>query len=220
MRKAQHHICIDIETIPGPVPPSMDEIEAPGNYKDAAKIEAYKIGKQQDAWAKQALDPLACRVVCIGLAVDDGEAISIIHEDERDTIEELSFVVAKITAQGSITWIGHNAAGFDMLILKLRALKYGYRHLAASINLDRYRGNVEDTMLMAGFGYGKYAKLDALASFFGLPTKTGHGSEVWGLWQAGEFDRIAEYCRHDVALTRDVWRMLSGLPVEVAECDY
>lgn len=219
MRKAQYHIVVDIETVPGPVPPSLEEIEAPANYKDPSKIEAYKIGKQYELWGKQALDPLACQVVCIGLAAGDDEPSALIgrpSSGEEDLIRGLSSVTESYRREGSITWIGHNAAGFDLPILKLRALKYGFRELANSINLDRYKGNVEDTMLMAGLGYGKYASLDAMAKFFGLPSKSGHGSDVWDWWQAGEFVRIAAYCCDDVALTRDLWRVLSGLPVKVA----
>lgn len=54
--------------------------------------------------------------------------------------------------------------------------------------------------------------LNRLAAFLGLPGKTEglSGAKVFDAWQAGEIDQIARYCMGDVALSRDVWRIMAG----------
>ena len=59
-------IFIDIETIPSETMPSLDDLQAPANYKDEAKIKAWKEANQVEAWKKQALNSMQGRIICIG----------------------------------------------------------------------------------------------------------------------------------------------------------
>lgn len=51
--------------------------------------------------------------------------------------------------------------------------------------------------------------LDDLAKFLGIEGKTAgmDGSQVFDYWQAGRVNEVAEYCRRDVELTRNLWAM-------------
>jgi predicted PolB exonuclease-like 3'-5' exonuclease len=52
--------------------------------------------------------------------------------------------------------------------------------------------------------------LDRLCRVLGLEGKTGmSGADVWPAVQAGKMDEIASYCRHDVAITRSVYKRLT-----------
>jgi hypothetical protein len=44
---------------------------------------------------------------------------------------------------------------------------------------------------------GSWVSLDELLAANGLPVKTGSGVDAVAWWAAGEYDRVAEYCRQD-----------------------
>lgn len=138
---------IDIETIPGPSKPSPADVSVPASYKKPESIKAYQQNNVETEWRKQSLHPLKGRILCVGWAVDDGPVDTAVFEDEVRLMSMLSRVVE---SQKTLTWFGHNVAGFDLPWIKLRAVKYGFDHLANSIRIDRYRGNYVDTMELAG----------------------------------------------------------------------
>lgn len=196
-------VTLDIETIPGPNRPSPESIKAPANYKDPAKIRAYQEEAVEDEWRKQALHPLQGRIVCIGYAVDDQPVRIIQTETEQVMLTLLSADLKTQLGHDLLTWVGHNVADFDLQWLRLRAIKYGLTWLQQNIRLDRYKGNYFDTMAEMGAWNQRYRLIDAL-EFFGLPSKPDgmDGSKVFDLWQAGEMDKITEYCRNDVEIER------------------
>lgn len=97
---------VDIETIPGAVPPAMiwpcdpdiANLKAPSNYKDEAKIEewlksaecraleTFDKGLQQAKenveanWAAESINPLKGRILCIGAAIND-EPVQVFCHD-------------------------------------------------------------------------------------------------------------------------------------------
>lgn len=207
-------IYIDIETFASPTPPSPDEIQAPANYKDPAKIAAYQQEKVDEAWRKQALDSMQGQIVCIGYAIENGPVKTItVGEDadnEREAMKMLGTDAETIRTMDTLEWIGHNFQGFDGVWLRRKAIKYGLAELARSINLDRYRGNVHDTMLMwSPHDPRDRVSLDKVAEYLCLGSKNGNGAMVHDLWLAGRRKEIAEYCRHDVELTRAVYKHLA-----------
>lgn len=207
-------IYIDIETRVGNGKPDPSSIKAPGNYKDPDKIAAYQAAAVDDEWRKQALQPLNGRLACIGFAIEEEPARCVIGLEEKQVLAEFVNVLRTVhdnlpAGAQTITWIGHNIAEFDLLWLRLRALKYGMFWLAKNINLDRYRGNFQDTMLMSGTWSNKF-RLDDLCRFFGLDGKPDgmDGSKVHDLWQAGKYADIVEYCKQDVEQVRALHEIL------------
>ena len=211
------NVFIDIETIPGPVPPSPESIQAPANYKDPEKIKAYCENAVQDEWRKESMLSHRGRVLCIGWAVDDEEVHSVlIGGDERDLFTvfwaSLSHDLPRESVR-SLTWVGFNLKTFDLNWLRHRAVKYGLKSLAAQLPADRYPRNVFDLRdWWNGADYQGKGKLEEIAAFFGLPGKTDgvDGSKVFGFWQAGRLAEIAEYCRQDVEVTRALYQRIMG----------
>ncbi len=214
------NITIDLETIPSPTRPAPSDIKAPANYKDPEKIAAYQAAGVEDEWRRQALHPLKGRILCIAWAIEDEEPRVIGPGDRDESGLVRAFATALYGAMpvnertyplSSVRWIGHNVSEFDLVWLKLRALKYRSTWLAGCINLDRYKGNFEDTMQLMG-GYRDKFSLDDACRFFGLGGKTEglDGSKVCDFWQAGKYETIAAYCKDDVRLARALYRALKN----------
>ena len=67
---------------------------------------------------------------------------------------------------------------------------------------------MQDTMHMWA-GDRDRISLDKLCKVLGLTGKgITNGADVWPLAQAGRFEEIADYCRHDVEITREAWRRM------------
>ena len=201
-------IFLDIETIPSPEKPSLDDIEAPANYKDLDKIQKYKEDSQMREWAKQALHPLKGRIFCIGYAVDDEPPDVIYSTDEKEMIEQ---VTSLLMGHSHFRLIGHNIIDFDAQFLFCRAVKYG----SALRELIMYsKGDVKDTIKMfAGISYDKTNRysLKDIASFLGIPCKSEmDGSMVFDYYRNGRFDEIKEYCKEDINVVREVYYKLIG----------
>ena len=68
------YVVLDLETVAvSEAAEYLDTIEAPSNYKDPAKIDAYLDAKRKDLLAKAALDIDLARIVAIGYAASMGE---------------------------------------------------------------------------------------------------------------------------------------------------
>src|SRR5687767_14006124 len=64
-------IVVDIETVASPdVEALLDPVKAPSNYKDAAKIAAYKSEKLAELVSKAGLEADLCEVVAVGWWVE------------------------------------------------------------------------------------------------------------------------------------------------------
>lgn len=169
-------VYIDIETIPGPVQPSLESIQAPANYKDPEKIAAYKQGAVEDEWRKEALLSHRGRILCIGWAVDDEETKCVVNVGGEDvTMEsfwsELNASLPRESAC-SVRWVGFNVTTFDLQWLRHRAVKYGLRELAYQLPADRYPRNVFDIRSWwLGPDYQGKGKLEDIAAFFGIEGK-------------------------------------------------
>ena len=209
---------IDIETIVADpwTPPTMPIFAAGANLKDPAKI-AEAIAAKEAAWtgdlpelhAKTALSSMEGRLLCIGFAVGNYSPSMVYAPDDPGSM--LDALMEAAIDNGP--WVGHNIKGFDLPWLFRLALRL--RHPIASIIPWRKWGDgVEDTMELWSLTNPRegYTKLDTIARFLGLGSKTEgmDGREVWPAYQRGEHDRIRTYCAQDVALTRDVHRVIRG----------
>lgn len=104
-----------------------------------------------------------------------------------------------------VTW---NGRGFDCLVLKLRAMMHGIsagNWYTSGTRHDGYTARYSadwhcDLMeVLADHGAGTRMGLDDVAHAIGLPGKVGgHGSEVAGMVERGELERVRGYCEGDV----------------------
>ena len=217
-----HQITIDIETIPGPVMPSIEELmeNAPGNMKKPETIRAWAEENQIELYRKQALDSMQGEILAVGWAYNGDKPTCHIRGEGVDEYELLEMVqeaivpTAKMQRGLAPTWVGHNVKNFDLPWLWRKCIKYGLYELARVIPRGRYPKDVEDTMELWAIDYKDHVSLSKIAAFLGLGGKTNglDGSKVYDAWKAGEYDRIAEYCMGDVELTREIHaKMRAGM---------
>jgi hypothetical protein len=116
-----------------------------------------------------------------------------------------------------VTW---NGRGFDLPVLALRGLRFG-------LNFNwyyrgegyRYRfseeGHLDLADVISDHGAARMTSLDGAARLIGLPGKDGvDGSQVEGLYHAGQIEVLRLYCLSDVAQTAFLflrYRLVAGL---------
>lgn len=208
-------IYIDIETIPTQDTAMQDYIlngiKAPGNYKDEAKIAAYIEEAKAEALDKCGLDGAANHIICIGVAIDDHAPVSFYakkYQEEKKALQEFyAYLYENLMPQGNI-FVGHNVSGFDLKVIRQRSMIHGIKSIV-SIPFDSKPWDLNPYDTMVQWDSKNFIKLEKLALAFGIKTKkTMDGSEVYKAWQNGMHDQIADYCKNDVALTREVYKKM------------
>jgi predicted PolB exonuclease-like 3'-5' exonuclease len=115
-----------------------------------------------------------------------------------------------------VTW---NGRSFDLPVLLLRALRHGVSFPWYYQERDyRYRysqdGHLDLCDFLADHGAARMTSLSGAARLVGLPGKDGvDGSQVEGLYHAGQLEALRQYCLSDVVQTAFVflrYRMLVG----------
>ena len=128
-------------------------------------------------------------------------------------------------AYGRPTLVSFNGRGYDIPVLELAAYRYGYP-VPAWFNVEartyeqarnRYNSlaHLDLLDLLSNFGASRISGgLNLLANLIGKPGKSGvDGSQVQGMYEAGEVIAINDYCRCDVLDTYFVFlrtRVLLG----------
>ena len=152
-----------------------------------------------------ALDWSTGRIVCIGLLFMEGVSeveLCLAGPNERAVLGDFW---SAIRPDDRI--IGHNVLAFDLPYIRARSVACQVQP-SRSFDLRRYStGPVYDTMqVWANWDRQRYPKLEILAAIFGFDGKSGGGAEVSEWFEAGDWERIKQYCIQDVRLTRDVYR--------------
>jgi len=161
---------------------------------------------------KGALSAASGRIVCICLLIDDGHYVveeCLIEPDESKIVTRFWDLVFT----GDV-FIGHNAFGFDLPLIRQRSWALGVRP-SRRVDLRRfYTNDVIDTMeTWSNWGTTKHLSLAKLGEVLGIGQKTGHGADVGEWWANDELNRIVEYCRQDVRLTYEVFHKLMFKPL-------
>lgn len=211
---------LDIETVPTTDAEKIAEIAAtitcPGNITKAESIAAWEAEKKpklvEEAVAKTSFSGAYGKVCCIGWAWGDSEPESAMFP-VRGEVETICDAFIRITEDapqyGLTTIVGHYVANFDLRFLMQRAIVLGIP-MPSWFPRDPkpWAKDVFDTMA-AWSGPRDSISLDNLCKVLGIPGKDGvDGSMVAGMWQRGEYDAIASYCRDDVERVRNVHRKM------------
>lgn len=115
--------------------------------------------------------------------------------------------------------VTYNGRSFDLPVIVMRSLCHAISLPWYYRDRDiRYRysedGHLDLCDWLADHGATRAGKLDALARLIGLPGKIGvDGSQVEGLYHAGQLESIQKYCLADVAQTALLFlrfRLLQG----------
>lgn len=192
-----------------------------------AKIGPSRAEPEGDAaWRKTSFNGARGRVLCIGAAAGDEEPV-VFHGDEDHTLHRfyqwLSDAYRLNAGTLRPTLVGHNIIGFDLRFLLHRSIINGIQPPmwmpfdARPWDVDR----VYDTMTQWA-GAGNRISLDNLAQALGLAGKQGiDGSMVYDMWAEGRIDEIAEYCKDDVRITRDIYRRMTfaTAPMQLPETE-
>lgn len=203
-------LAIDLETIANPA--MMDflpPVQAAGNLKDPAKIEADIDAKQKKQIAEMGLDPTLNLICCAGWHTKEGSN-SIVLEDKSPEAEKkllLSFWEAMIQYD---VFVGYNSRAFDLRCLLLHGMEHGIR---PSVNIDKSRYNrigsnhVDLRPILAGEGQFAKGKLDFFCNKYLQTGKTEDidGSRVQDYWDMGLSQDVAFYCENDAKLTYELY---------------
>lgn len=215
-------ITFDLETIPSQLPWVREycakTVSPPKTLKKPETIQAWWDNDYaealDDAVDKMGFDGGSCHIVSFGVAIGDQPAVSFDVADIRDEADQIAAALKYIDDNTDLfgrVFVGHNIAGFDMRVVRQRLITLGMRLPDAwPFFAKPWDNNPYDTMVQWGGGRD-FIKLDRLARAFGIKGKEGmDGSQVYGAWQAGRIAEIGEYCRADVEMTREVYKVMTG----------
>ncbi len=163
----------------------------------------------------------ACKPVVIGVLWLDEDLtckrIGTIGEDKDEAGMLIDF--ADFMSQRRPHLVTWNGRSFDLPVLALRALRHGISFPWYYRDRDyRYRystdGHLDLCDFLSDHGAAKMTSLDGAARTIGLSGKDGvDGSQVEGLFHAGQIEALRHYCLSDVAQTAFLflrYRLLVG----------
>jgi predicted PolB exonuclease-like 3'-5' exonuclease len=187
MGTPQAHLVLDIETIPDPELPRLDESDRvpPPPHNQIVTLGCLLLE-----------DYVPRRLGVVGEGKSEGEMLT----DFAQWLDSKQPTV--------VTW---NGRGFDMPVITSRAFRHGLSMPWWFKDRNtRYRYSSEghfDLMdFLADFGATKNARLDAYAKLAGFPGKVGvDGSQVAPMVHAGRIDEVNSYCLCDVAQTAAIF---------------
>ena len=206
-------LAIDIETVPLAssleAKYSIDEHAPPANYKSDEAISGWhtiNATKWQAGLTKRAsLSPRLGRVVSIQYCSGDAPHSDVAHDEGAERHILRNFWEMLRTHQQIATW---NGKGFDFPFLLMRSAING---VAPSVEVPLYQQRYQNTphfdvkhavlggdVRQAGEGLSEWLQA------FGMETKSGHGSEVHGMVQRGEWDALKTYGEQDAKGTYDL----------------
>jgi hypothetical protein len=143
--------------------------------------------------------------------------IGVIGEgkDERGMLEDFSQFVLRWQPD----LVTYNGRSFDLPVLALRSLRHGVPMAWYYKGRVRHRyteeGHLDLCDMLSDHGAARSMSLDSVARLIGLPGKIGvDGSQVEGLWKAGQLELIKSYCLADVAQTALLFlrfRLIQGM---------
>jgi len=205
---------IPCQTLPQELKPEFDRDTVKiGSLKDVAKIdEKINAAKQEfdeGLDKKMSLDPDLCEVVCFA-------ATPPIHwfgyPDEQIVKEAWLFI--ERTYLDHTPLISYNGIGFDLPVLWHNAMRLNIP-VSAQMYSDltkKYDNHYHyDLMqILSGWDRTRWKPLDFYLKLFDIGEKSGEGSEIYGWWQAGEYDKIIEHCKQDVMMTAKLFERLTN----------
>lgn len=225
MEKIKHvnEVTFDAETVPNTTKKVKDylkqSISPPGNIKKAESIE--KWWKEtaplvlEEKLAKGGLDGAFGHIICIGYKINDGktQSLSATKVSQEKAIITKFFEEIESLGAGT-TFIGHNVLGFDIKIMKMRAMILGIEiPRIFPIHAKPWSDEVYDTMLE--WDSKDYTSLDKMCFAFGIEGKGDmDGSQVYEYFKAGKHKEIAEYCADDTEKAYRLANMMRGIKTE------
>lgn len=205
MTPSRGYLVLDIETVPDPALYTPPET-AQGQNPETRPFPPIAVHR-----------PIVLGVLWLG---DDYKFLRLgVIGDDKDEAKMLHDF-ASFADQYRPHLVTYNGRAFDLPVIALRCLRHGVPMRFFFQDKDyRYRfsdqGHIDLFDFLSEHGAARIGSLDAIARVMGLPGKVGvDGSQVEGLYQAGQIESIRNYCLTDVAQTAFLflrYRLLQGL---------
>lgn len=196
------YICYDVETAPrSDATDFLPEVSAPANYRDEAKIQAYKEEAKIAQLEKAALSAETGKIVAVGWTLDGENYIT--HEsltDEASLLQEFWNMVRGFQGH-SFSLVGFNSHRFDSPFLIRRSWACGV--LPVNLMRGRYFDDAKSIDLMELYQCGDRQasiSLGRLSKLLGVGEKLGSGADYAGLL-ATDPEKAKEYHINDLFLT-------------------
>ena len=157
--------------------------------------------------------PEYCQVVAIGMAIGDGEVETFVTQGAPCLSEVTLLEAFWSTIADRSPLIGYKVLTFDLPVIFFRSALLDVIP-SGLIDMSPYGGDVIDLanarfgrQIPKGFGLKRLCQLCGID----VPAEGVDGSQVNSLYEAGETEKLAEYCASDVVITRELHRKWSGL---------
>lgn len=221
----EHKIYFDIETIPDQRPEAIENamkfVTPPGSIKKPESIEKWMAenadAKAAEIVAKTSFDPAAGHICTIAWAIDD-EEITLRH---AETVDQESMVLQSFFDSmkefARYQFIGHYITGFDLRFILCRSVVLGVRIPSCIPRDPKPWGNSTFDTMIAWAGVKGTISADNLSCALGVSGKIEFdgekfdGSMVAQAWANGEHEKIAEYCRDDVRMVREIYKKFEAV---------
>lgn len=210
----RYWLVFDIETVPDAI--IGRRWLGAGAPSDDAQVRRQMLEKRREetGQASDFLKPPFHQVVAIAAALIDEDGVvrrlgplGNPHDTEKDLLEAFFHTVDSVNPR----LVGWNTSGFDLPTLVYRAMRHKLAIPAFYRVGEPYHGYRkrydEDSHLdlmdiLSGYGASARVSLDEAAMLVGVPGKLDvDGHDVVDLFEAGDLDRIRQYCSHDVLTT-------------------
>jgi predicted PolB exonuclease-like 3'-5' exonuclease len=176
------------------------------------KGEAEVLAALGDGFPKPPLHQIACLGALIATWAGDHWKTSSLgarHVGERSEAEIIAGFV-KWVDEHEPTLVSFNGSGFDLPVLRYRAMVHGVAApgLAKRDYFYRFGKSAVDLCdVLSSYGGSTKVKLDELARTLGLPGKPDgmEGSQVAAYVREGRIAEVAQYCESDVVNTYRIW---------------
>lgn len=171
-----------------------------------------------EAWRKTSFDGGLGHICVIGFAIDD-EPTQELHIHRLDDITAEYIILSEFSKRidaicasrpnERARFIGHNLIEFDLQFLFRRHVVLNVKpspHIP--FNARPWDDSVYDTLQKWGGQRGN--SLDKITKACGIEGKGDiDGSMVWPMVEAGKIIEVAEYCKHDVEITRNLFKRMT-----------
>lgn len=187
-------------------------LEPPANYKSPDAIEKWFRGERDKRIEKAALSPIDGRITALAVAPlwDDSEPIALVNRvSERTLITDFIVAVSSCTRCAPAILAGFNIGDFDLPFISARAAVHGVRLPAWWPDLTRRYGICLDAYEILG----REGKLARWLARFGLPPKTGEGSQC----SVYTDEELQGYVQNDVRVERLLLRRLAPVSPAIRE---
>ncbi len=209
------YLVLDIETVPDTLRWNRPS-PAPGGAQGEAPATVWA-----PTWAQRII-VIGClwldhsyQLKRLGLIGDPSGGTGEPDQREKSLLQDFSRFVGRARP----VLVTYNGRSFDLPVIALRSLCHGvplgwyYRESNVRYRFSE-QGHLDLCDWLADHGATRSGSLDAIARLIGLPGKIGvDGSQVEGLYAAGQLSSIQRYCLADVAQTALLFlrfRLLQG----------